>query len=31
MYVNIAGDYSTAEDALVTWQPGTVSRGANAW
>lgn len=31
MYGNIAGDYSTAEDALVPWRPGTVSRGANAW
>ena len=31
MYVNVAGNYSTAEYTQVTWQPGTVSSGAYAW
>jgi len=31
MYVDVAGNYSTAEYTEVTWQPGTVSSGAYAW
>ena len=31
MYVDVAGNYSTAEYTQVTWKPGTVSSGAYAW
>lgn len=31
MYVDVAGNYSTADYTQVTWKPGTVSSGAYAW